>query len=107
MAVPHLTAESFKSDVLDSKGVVFVDFYADWCQPCKMTEPIIEELSESTDYKTISFRKIDVDAHNDIAGTYNVFSIPTFIIFKDGQPVHQFTGGRDKSSFEAEIRKFI
>lgn len=107
MSVINLTSETFQSDVLDGKGLVFVDFYAEWCQPCKMTEPIVEELSQSPDYKAMTFRKVDVDENNDIAGTYNVFSIPTFIIFKDGQPVHQFTGGRDKSSFESEIKKFL
>ena len=96
------TAE-FKKEVLDHKGNVFVDFYADWCGPCKMTEPIIDELS--TEMKDVKFVKIDVDKNADLAAQYSVFSIPTFIVFKNGQPANQFVGAMGKESFINEINR--
>lgn len=106
--VKTINSADFQTEVLDKKGVVFVDFFADWCGPCKITEPIIEELSNSPEYRDkISFMKVDVDQNNDIASQYNVFSIPTFIFFKDGQPVNQLVGARDRGGFKSELDKFI
>ncbi len=104
MAVHHTTRETFENDVLKHKGIVLVDFFAEWCGPCKLTSPIVEELSNDPNYKDISFVEIDVDADNELAAQYNVLSIPTFLIFKDGQVVSQFIGARDKSGFESEIK---
>jgi len=103
MAVNTVTKDTFQKEVLDTKGSVFVDFYADWCGPCKMTSPIIEELSE--EMKDISFTKVNVDENQELAGQYSVFSIPTFIIFKDGKPAHQFVGAMGKEKFIEEIKK--
>ncbi len=103
MAVAHISKDEFEQKVLKSSTPVFVDFYAQWCGPCKMTSPIIEELAEA--FKNIAFYKIDVDANSDLAGEYSVFSIPTFVIFKDGKVIHQFSGAMGKEAFEAEIRK--
>jgi thioredoxin 1 len=101
-----ISGDNFQKEVLDHKGVVFVDFYADWCAPCKMTEPIIEELAVSDKYKdNVKFIKIDVDADQEIASQYNVFSIPTFVTFVNGEVQNQFSGARDKTSFEAELDK--
>lgn len=101
--VSHTDKNSFQKDVLDEKGLVFVDFYANWCGPCKMTEPIIEELSkEQTDIK---FVKINVDENPDLTSLYQVFSIPTFMIFKNGQVVNQFVGAMSKEGFLAEINQ--
>jgi len=94
---------SFKADVLDKKGIVFVDFYADWCGPCKMTGPILEQLAD--EHKEITFYKVNVDENNDLASQYSVFSIPTFVIFKDGQVVSQFSGAMGKEGFEQELQK--
>lgn len=103
MAVAHIDKSGFQKEVLDHKGVVMVDFYATWCGPCKMTGPIIEELAkEKTDIK---FVKVDVDQNQDLSSQYNVFSIPTFIVFKDGQPVNQFVGAMSKEGFLTEIKK--
>ncbi|MGB9883413.1 MAG: thioredoxin [Microgenomates group bacterium] len=102
MAVVHADKNSFQKEVLEAQGYVLVDFYADWCGPCKMTAPIIEELAnELTDIK---FVKINVDENPDLASNYQVFSIPTFIIFKNGQAVHQFVGAMGKEGFLAEIK---
>lgn len=103
--VTTLTSDTFEKDVTQSKGVVFVDFFAEWCGPCKVTSPIIEALSEDPAFKDITFYELDVDQSPEVSGNYNIFSIPTFIIFKDGKPVSQFVGARDKSGFEQEIKK--
>lgn len=103
MAVLNTTQTTFKQDVLDKKGLIFVDFFAEWCGPCKMTGPIIDTLSEEK--KDILFYKVNVDENGDLASAYSVFSIPTFVIFKDGQIVSQFSGAMGKEGFEEEIKK--
>lgn len=105
MAVIQSSQQSFQADVIDEKGFVFVDFYADWCGPCKATGPIIEELSDEK--KDIKFVKINIDTNQDLANTYSIFSIPTFIIFKNGKVCGQFVGAHSKESFEEEITKAI
>lgn len=107
MALISVQQDTFKTEVLDTKGVVFIDFYADWCGPCKFTTPIIEELSNDPEYKNIKFVKIDVDKNQELSSNYNIFSIPTFLIFKDGKPVNQMTGARDKTGFIAEIKRVV
>lgn len=108
MTVPTSAKDSFKKDVLDKKGLVLVDFYADWCAPCRVTSPIIEQLSKADKYKDkVKFVKIDVDDNQELASKYQVFSIPTFIIFKDGQPVNQLIGALGKEAFEKELDKTI
>lgn len=108
MAPLDITQDQFKKEVLEHKGVVFVDFHAEWCGPCKMTEPIIEELATNSEYKDkVKFVKVDVDSNQDLAAQFSVFSIPTFITFKDGEPVGQFAGARDRGGFEAELNKVV
>jgi len=103
MAVPQTTQTTFKQDVLDKKGLVFVDFFAEWCGPCKMTGPIIDQLAQEK--KDILFYKVNVDENGDLASQYSIFSIPTFVLFKDGSIVGQFSGAMGKEGFEEEIRK--
>lgn len=98
-----INADQFQNEVLNQKGLVFVDFYADWCGPCKMTSPIIEELAN--EIKEVKFVKVNVDENPDLASQYNIFSIPTFLIFKDGKVIHQFVGARGKEGFLSEIDK--
>lgn len=105
MAVPDITKDNFKQEVLDHKGVVFVDFHADWCAPCRVTSPVIEQLSG--EIKDVKFVKVDVDSNADLASQYSIFSIPTFIIFKDGKNVSQFSGAMGKENFAAEINKVL
>ena len=90
MAVLQVSQDKFKEEVLDHKGLVFVDFHAEWCGPCKVTSPLIDEISEEK--KDIKFVKIDVDQNSNLSSQYSVYSIPTFIIFKDGKVVNQFVG---------------
>ncbi|HRN71334.1 MAG TPA: thioredoxin [Candidatus Woesebacteria bacterium] len=103
MATVQANSNDFQKEVLEHKGIVLVDFYADWCGPCKATEPIIEELSESM--KDVKFVKVDVDANQELAGKYSVFSIPTFLILKNGEVVNQFVGAQGKESFIEEINR--
>ena len=103
MAVISSSQDTFQKDVLDEKGVVFVDFYADWCGPCKATTPIIDELAK--DLKDVKFVKVNVDENQDLAGKYSVFSIPTFMVFEAGEVKNQFVGAHSKESFEEEIKK--
>ena len=90
-------------EVLKNKGIVLVDFYAQWCGPCKMTGPIIEQLAEEVN--NVKFVKVDVDQNQELSSQYQVFSIPTFLIFKDGQVVNQFVGALGKEGFLSEINK--
>lgn len=94
--------ENFKKGVLDSEKPVLVDFYADWCGPCNMMAPIIEELASDLQGKA-RVGKINVDENQDLAMEYNVMSIPTLIIFKEGKEVKRMVGVRSK---EELIREF-
>lgn len=94
-----LTKSDFISET--SSGVVFVDFFAEWCGPCKITSPIIHELA--SEIKDVKFFEVDVDAENGLASEYGVMSIPTFVILKDGKEVNRLIGARDKQSFVSAI----
>ena len=88
-----LDDNSFKSEVEDSKGKVFVDFYADWCGPCKMMSPIVDEISKEVDIKVV---KVNVDNAVEVAKKYGIMSIPTFIVFKDGKEYKKHIGMCEK-----------
>lgn len=105
MSVAHLSKDTFTSEVINKKGMVFVDFYAEWCGPCKMTAPVIEQLA--IEQKDVTFYKVDVDQNSELASQYSVFSIPTFVIFKDGQIAAQFSGAMGKEGFVSEIKKVL
>ena len=103
MPVISASTDTFHKEAVDYKGYVLVDFYADWCGPCKITSPIIDELAN--DIKDMRFIKVNVDKNPDLASKYSVFSIPTFIILKDGKPVSNFVGATGKEGFLSEIKK--
>ncbi|KKQ01532.1 MAG: Thioredoxin [Candidatus Roizmanbacteria bacterium GW2011_GWA2_36_23] len=105
MAIKHVSKEEFQKEVIEHKGPVLVDFYAEWCGPCKTTSPILDELS--SEIKNMKFVKIDVDKNPDLASSYSVFSIPTFLIVKDGTVVAQFIGAIGKEGFLQEINKVL
>jgi thioredoxin 1 len=90
--------DAFQTIVLRSKSPVIVDFWADWCAPCVAAAPVLEELSNEYDGK-IGFAKVDVESNTLLASRYSIASIPTLLIFRDGQPVQQMLGYKSKKQF--------
>ena len=88
----EFTDNNFKSTVLDTPGIAVVDFWAEWCGPCRMVGPIIEELAKEYDGKVI-VGKLDVDANPEVSMKYQIRSIPTILILKDGEIIHKHVGG--------------
>ncbi|MEA5014420.1 MAG: thioredoxin [Candidatus Limiplasma sp.] len=102
MAVVEITQDKFESEVLQSDKPVLVDFYADWCGPCKMVAPLVQQLAEESDaYKVY---KINVDHSPELAARYNVLSIPTLIVFKGGKVAQQAVGARSKDAIKAMLQ---
>ena len=101
--VPELTKKEFDEYV--KSGLVLIDFFADWCMPCVMMSPILEELSEKFKGK-IKFVKINVDDNQPLAQKFNVASIPNFILFKDGKKAEQFIGAMPVENFYEKLKKF-
>ncbi|HVW66919.1 MAG TPA: thioredoxin [Candidatus Peribacteraceae bacterium] len=97
-----VTDADFDKEVLQSNLPVLVDFWAPWCGPCKAMLPVMEELEKTYDGK-VKLVKINVDENTDVPGKYNVMSIPTFIIFKDGKIASQFVGARSKADMQKEL----
>jgi len=100
--IEHLTAQNFAHKT--KNGVVLVDFWADWCMPCKMMAPILNEVAAATD-GTASIYKLNVDEQQQIAAQYGIRSIPTMILFKDGKEVERIIGVKPKDAVLASIRK--
>ncbi len=94
-----LTAQDFKNQIKAGSGIVLVDFFATWCGPCKMLAPSLEELSEEG-YQIFS---VDVDQEKELAMEYGVFSIPTMILFKDGEKVDEFVGLTPKATIKEKL----
>ena len=102
--VQELTNGQFNEFIKD--GVVLVDFFADWCMPCVMMAPIIDELNE--DFKgKIKFGKVDVGENENLAQKFDVASIPNFVLFKDGKMAERFIGSMPKEEFEEKLKKFL
>ncbi len=97
-----LNSNEFKETI--KSGYALIDFYADWCGPCKMIAPVFEELSQEHGDK-LAFAKVDVDAENAIAAEYGVMSIPTLILFKDGEVVKKAVGFQSKPMLESLINE--
>jgi len=102
MAALHFDEKNFDAEVLKSSLPVLVDFWAEWCGPCKMIGPIIDQLSIELQGK-IKIGKVNVDDSSELAGQFNVMSIPTLLIFKDGKPVDQIVGALPKDRLLAKI----
>ncbi len=95
MGVLKISENDFEKEVLKSEGKVVVDFYADWCSPCKMLAPVMEKISEEVDTKT-KFVKVNIDENMSIAEKYEIMSIPTVIIFENGSIKNTIIGLRSK-----------
>ena len=95
MAVLNITKENFEKEVMNSEKVVLLDFFATWCGPCRMVGPIIDEIAEENE--EIRVCKVDVDAQQELASQFQVFSIPTLVVMKDGKILTQSTGAKSKA----------
>lgn len=102
MSTKAVTDASFDADVLQSGKPVLVDFWADWCGPCKMIGPSLEEISEELADK-VEIAKVDIMENTETASRFGVQSIPLLILFKDGQPIAQKLGAAPKSQLKAWI----
>ncbi len=101
--IVYLTDETFKTEVLGGTGVTVVDFWAPWCGPCRMIGPVLEELATQYDGK-LKVGKVNVDEHQDAARQYGIASIPTLLLFKDGQLVDRAIGAMPKPHLEQFIK---
>ncbi|MGH7612052.1 MAG: thioredoxin [Candidatus Dormibacteria bacterium] len=107
MAVTNQVSDaSFDSDVIKAETPVLVDFWADWCPPCKMLAPIVEDLASEYGER-VKVAKLDVDANPGVAGQFGVMSIPTLILFKGGQEVQRMVGYQPKASLKAKLDSLV
>ena len=84
-----INSENFEEEVLNSKGVVIVDFYGTWCMPCKMLAPIVEKVAKEHNCK---LAKVDIDENEELVNKFKIVSVPTLIIFKDGKEINTSVG---------------
>ena len=94
MSILKLNLENFESEILNRSGIALVDFYADWCGPCKMIAPVIEDVAQER--QDIAVGKVNVDAEPELSAKYGIMSIPTLIVFKDGKEAVRISGFRPK-----------
>ncbi len=102
----NISQEQWEQEVVNSDKPVFVDFWAAWCGPCRIISPIVEELAKEYEGK-VDFVKVDVDQNRELASKYNIISIPTLAIFRNGQVVAQAAGAASKESIRTYIDKNI
>ena len=101
MSVLTITEKNFEEEVLNSEKTVLIDFYADWCGPCKMQSPIIDKIAEErTDIKV---GKVNIDENSDLAEKYGIMSIPTLVVIKNGEVKNSFVGLTAKDKIEASF----
>jgi thioredoxin 1 len=105
MAIVNVSDQSFQSEV-ESGGTVLVDFWAPWCGPCKMIAPILEDLDKEIG-EQVKIAKVNVDDNPESASRFGVMSIPTLIVFKDGQPVDKIVGFQPKDALKSVVGRHI
>jgi thioredoxin 1 len=99
----HVGGADHLSELVSDTDVVLVDFYADWCGPCKMLEPTVESIAANT---AAAVAKVDVDANQDLAAQYGVRSVPTLVLFADGEAVEQVVGVKDESTLTELVGRY-
>ncbi|MDZ5783884.1 thioredoxin [Marinococcus luteus] len=104
MAIVHVSDQDFSEQI--SEGVVLTDFWAPWCGPCKMIAPVLEEINEEIG-DNVKIAKLNVDENQETAGKYGVMSIPTLMIFKDGEMVEQIVGFQPKDQLQGLLEKHM
>lgn len=104
--VVAVTEQSWENEVLKSETPVLVDFWAQWCGPCRMVAPVLDQIADEMDGK-VRIVKLNVDENQQIAYQFQVSSIPTFILFKDGQMADRMMGAMPKSAFQSFIDRNI
>ena len=102
MAVINLTRDNFEAEVTEFKGMVLVDFWASWCMPCKMLSPVVDEVAEEV--TSVKVAKVNVDEQQSLAARFDVMSIPTLIVFKDGKEVRRSVGVMPKEAVKELVK---
>lgn len=105
-SVKNTNQSNFDNDVVNASQPVLVDFYADWCGPCKAIAPVVEDLASAYDGR-VEFKKVDVDDNPDLAKQLGIRSIPTLMLFKDGQPVNTVIGNVSRSNLSHAIDQHL
>ena len=105
MSIVNVTDQSFKNEV-EAQGTVLVDFWAPWCGPCKMIAPVLEDLDSEIGDK-LKIAKVNVDDNPESASRFGVMSIPTLIVFKDGQPVDKIVGFQSKEALKSVVGRHV
>jgi thioredoxin 1 len=96
MTVTNLNTENFEKEVINSEKTVLIDFWASWCGPCKMMSPVVDQIAEELN-DSVKVCKVNIDEEQNLAVKYNVMSIPTFVVIKDGKEVGRTIGVQDKN----------
>ncbi len=102
--VKKVTTDTFRKDVIESDKPVVVDFWAEWCGPCKKLSPILEEVAEELDVQ-VTVAKVNVDEERNLGAMFQIMSIPNVLIFNHGEKVDEFVGLRSKDDIVAQVKK--
>ena len=100
------SAADFEKEIINHKGYALVDFWATWCPPCRMMAPVLESAEQQLGDK-INFLKVDVDEQQQLAAEFDIMSIPTLVVFKDGKPVKRMSGYRPLDAFVEELKSAV